>query len=183
MINWGDFTIFFSTGISSEILIESLLITVIAIIVGQFWKRVHWKLRYVLWVLLAEYVFVVACSTVICRGVKSFKYARLKLTPFWTYQAVLEQVPGVSVWDIILNVVLFVPLGFFVKLLYPNIKLWKVMLIAIGCSILIETNQYIFGRGVTQIDDVMHNTIGAILGWLLAKLTIMITIFINDTKP
>ena len=173
MINWGNFNGFFSTGIPSEVLYASLGVStlMIVILVLVEMKRsnsleVIW--RTILWVLLVEYLFVVICSTVVFRGVQSFTYARLELIPFWTYKAVLEHIPGVSVWDIVLNVVMFLPLGFLVKLLYPSLSLGKMLLIAVACSLCIETSQYVFEKGIAQIDDVMHNAIGAMIGWGVA---------------
>ena len=182
MIDWGNFNAFFSTGIPSAILYSSLMIMVVAIIVGVLWfmiikrsKNKEILCKYVLWVLFAEYLFIVACSTIIFRGEQSFTYAKLELVPFWTYWAVIEHVPGVSIWDIILNVVLFMPLGFLVTLLFPEIAWWKILIIAMAMSVAIETNQYFFEKGIAQIDDVMHNSIGAILGWLVANGCIRIT--------
>lgn len=166
MINWGNFSGFFTTGIPSEVFYPSLLVTAIFLIVGLIWTRVKEKKRYVLWVLLLEYAFIVVCSTIICRGTAKLEFDRLEISPFWTYQSVLAHTPGVSIWDIILNVVLFLPLGLLVKLLYPSTTVLRMMGIAILCSLFIETNQYVFEKGVAQFDDVMHNTIGALIGWL-----------------
>lgn len=181
MINWGNFKGFFSTGIPSEVLYTSLLVSLVAIVIGLLWKGIQWKKKYVLWVLLCEYIFIVMCSTVICRGGMSFEFERLELTPFWTYKAVLAHTSGVSVWDIVLNIVLFLPLGFLLKLLYPTMKIWKMALIAICCSVFIEANQYFFEKGIAQIDDIMHNTIGACLGWLLAKGVLLLNFIKNMT--
>ena len=173
MISWRGFELFFKTGIPSVVFNTSFIIMVVAIAMGLLLNCVKNKTKYTLWVLIIEiieYLFIVACSTIICRGRPAFEFERLEITPFWTYKAVLEHTPGVSVWDIVLNVVLFVPLGFLLKLLYPNLKLWKMVLIAIGCSMFIETNQYFFEKGIAQIDDVMHNVIGAMTGWGIAKL-------------
>lgn len=180
MINWGNFNGFFSTGIPSEVLYVSLGVTALAIVVlvlvdikhscsqREIWQRV-------LWALLAEYLFVMVCSTVVFRGVQSFTYARLELVPFWTYRAVLNHTPGVSVWDIVLNVVLFLPLGFLLKLLFRSLPLGKMLLISIACSLCIEFSQYVFEKGIAQFDDVMHNTIGAGLGWGIAKALVALT--------
>lgn len=175
MINWGNFSGFFSTGVPSGVLYASLAMMAMIILVVVFLgikrlksSRKIW--RNVLGVLLAEYLFVVTCSTVVFRGVQSFKYARLELTPFWTYEAVIKHTPGVSVWDIVLNMVLFMPLGFLIKLLSPSISFFKILVFAILCSLFIETNQYIFEKGIAQFDDVMHNTIGAVIGWYFARM-------------
>lgn len=168
MIDWGYFRSFFSTGIPSMVLYPSILVTVVFLIVGLIWERVNNKRTYSLWVLLTEYTFVVVCSTVICREKMYFTFERLELTPFWTYYSVIHHTFGVSVWDIILNVVLFIPFGLLLKLLMPLLSLPKLMLIGFCCSVFIETNQYIFEKGVAQIDDLMHNVIGAMIGWLVA---------------
>lgn len=168
MVDWGNFQNFFTTGLPSVVLYSSLIVAFFLIALGLFCGKVSNKARYTLVILLVEYLFVVVCSTIICRGHQSFKFAKLELVPFWTYNAVIEKVPGVSVWDIILNMVLFVPLGFLIKLIYPAFSLGKVVIIAVCCSLFIETNQYVFEKGIAQIDDVMHNTIGCAIGWMLS---------------
>lgn len=168
MIDWSGFWGFFTTGIPSVVLYPSMLVMTIAIIIGIAFKGIKNKRKYVLWVLLIEYLFVLVCSTVICRDEITFEFDRLELTPFWTYIAVINHTSGVRVWDIILNVVLFVPFGLLIKLLYPSIKFWKMLLIGTCLSICIETSQYLLYRGAAQIDDVIHNTLGAVLGWALA---------------
>ncbi len=174
MIDWDKFYLFFSTGIPWKVLLGSLMVTTVAIVFfvhkGLRCSRSYGIIwRNVLWVFLAEYLFVVSCSTVIFRGVQTFPFAKLELAPFWTYRAVLNHTSGVSVWDIVLNVVLFLPFGFLVKLLFPSLSLGKMLLIAVGCSLCIETSQIVFEKGVAQFDDVMHNAIGAGLGWGVAK--------------
>ena len=175
MISWDNFTGFFRTGIPIEVLVISLLVAFLVATIGMFCKQVADKKNFVLWVLLIEYLFVVMCSTIIFRGEQSFAYAKLELVPFWTYWAVIKHIPGVSIWDIILNVVMFMPLGLLVTLLFPRITWWKMLIVAMVVSIVIETNQYFFEKGISQIDDVMHNSIGAIFGWMFAKGCIRIT--------
>lgn len=164
---WDSFSIFFSTGLPSNVLYLSLGLTLVIIVFGLLSKRVKDKIRFVLWTLLIEYVLIVACSTVVYRS--HIDYARWELMPFWTYIAVINHTPGVKVWDIILNVVLFIPLGFFVKLLFTKFSFGKMVMIAVFCSLFIEVMQNIFSKGISQFDDIIHNTIGAMFGWLIAK--------------
>jgi len=169
MVDWRFFWEFCNTGIPSWILYPSLFVAVMLIIIGLWSKQVKKKERFVVSCLLLEYLFVLICSTLVCRGQQFYDYARLELEPLWTYSAVLSHVPGVSVWDIILNVVLFIPLGFLVRLLIPTIPLWKMVGIAMLISLFIETNQYFFEKGICQFDDLMHNMIGCVIGWGLGK--------------
>jgi len=168
VIDWRNFDGFFSTGIPKSILLPSFAITTLVLFAVLLCIKGN-KIKYALWTVLIEYLFIVVCSTIICRGTQSFEYARLELTPFWTYKAVYDNMPGVSVWDIVLNVVLFIPLGFLIKLLFPSLSLLKIIFIAAFCSLFIETNQYVFEKGIAQIDDVMHNILGGVLGWIIAR--------------
>lgn len=163
------FFVFFRTGIPSKILYLSLLITGVLVLVGRVLGVVKDKRNFTLWILLIEYLFVVICSTIIFRGTLICKFDRVELTPFWTYQSIINRMPGVSCWDVVLNVVLFIPLGFLVKMIYPSISALKIFAIAVLFSLIIEANQYFFEKGVVQIDDVVHNVIGAFTGWLFAK--------------
>lgn len=65
-------------------------------------------------------------------------------------------------WDIALNILLFIPLGFL---------LGRKQAIAIGLllSAGIELTQFVFRLGVCELDDVLNNTIGAAIGSLLFK--------------
>lgn len=66
------------------------------------------------------------------------------------------------------NVILFIPLGFMVPVLFPKMdNIIKIVLLAIVLSCSIEVFQYIFSIGATDVDDVILNTIGAIVGYLI----------------
>ncbi len=60
------------------------------------------------------------------------------------------------------NILMFVPIGFFVPLLW-DIAAWKVLLIGCGSSLFIETCQLFLPRQ-TDVDDVWLNTLGVFLG-------------------
>ena len=65
-------------------------------------------------------------------------------------------------WDITLNILLFIPLGF---LIGGKRGIVAGALLSIG----IELTQYIFRLGYCELDDVLNNTIGAAIGALLYK--------------
>lgn len=71
--------------------------------------------------------------------------------------------------DTVLNVVLFIPFGFFLPLLYRKYDApGKIVLSGFLFSLLIEIVQ-MFGRGSTDINDLITNTLGACLGFLLYR--------------
>lgn len=72
--------------------------------------------------------------------------------------------------DTALNILLFVPLGFFLPILYGKYdKVSKIALVGILISLSIEIAQ-MFGTGATDINDLITNTIGACLGFGIYKL-------------
>lgn len=72
--------------------------------------------------------------------------------------------------DTILNIILFFPLGFFLPLLYKKYnRISHVISTSFLFSLAIEFVQ-MFGRGSTDINDLITNTIGAILGYFMFML-------------
>ena len=47
---------------------------------------------------------------------------------------------------------------------------WAALLAGAGLSAAIELMQYLLMTGVTDVDDVLMNVLGALTGWLLARL-------------
>lgn len=73
---------------------------------------------------------------------------------------------GISL-SMILNVVMFMPLGFLLPLLWKEYQsLVRTAIIGFCFSCGIEFCQ-LFNRRVSDVDDLLMNTLGAILGWLI----------------
>jgi len=67
---------------------------------------------------------------------------------------------------ILLNILLFVPVGYLVPSLFSGMrKWWRILLFACCFSLLIEMLQLITRRGMADIDDIINNTIGAAIGY------------------
>lgn len=74
------------------------------------------------------------------------------------------------------NIILFIPLGFFLPILWKNrASLKKLLPIGFGVSLAIELTQLIislilgYGYKITDVDDLILNTLGFILGFGLYK--------------
>lgn len=75
-----------------------------------------------------------------------------------------------AILNILGNIMLFMPIGFLLPLVKkPFEKLYSTVLFALSFSLIIETSQYFVGRG-TDIDDLIMNTLGAILGFLIMQI-------------
>ena len=60
------------------------------------------------------------------------------------------------------NILFFIPYG----LLFPWKDNWKrVFVTALILSVSIELSQFIFNLGWCEVDDVINNTLGAMIGW------------------
>lgn len=70
--------------------------------------------------------------------------------------------------NVIGNVLLFVPFGIFVTYYVKNDKVYQTLFLSILVSCSIEFAQSVIGR-TADIDDVILNTIGGILGYIIFK--------------
>lgn len=69
--------------------------------------------------------------------------------------------------DIILNLILYFPFGFLLQMINKRNRLnYLTILLPFLLSITLEALQYFFSLGVTDIMDVLSNTIGALIGAL-----------------
>ena len=74
--------------------------------------------------------------------------------------------------DSLLNVLMFIPLGFFLPVLWQRFRpFFPTLVFGFAFSLLIELLQ-LFTHRVTDINDLMTNTLGAILGWCLGRLVL-----------
>ncbi|WP_432634272.1 VanZ family protein [Candidatus Avelusimicrobium sp.] len=71
--------------------------------------------------------------------------------------------------DMVLNIVFFLPLGFLLPFLWKKCTWWKTLILGTLVSCLIEGLQAYTRLGVCDIDDVLNNALGALLGYFLAK--------------
>lgn len=68
------------------------------------------------------------------------------------------------------NIFLFVPFGFLLPCVQKKYKtLWRTVLSGFSFSLIIELSQ-LFNRRVTDIDDLLMNTLGAFIGWCIFRL-------------
>ena len=70
--------------------------------------------------------------------------------------------------EIVLNVLLFVPLGFLVPKVREFFgKWWRILLLGLALSVTIEVTQLLTHLGCFDVCDLVHNTLGAGIGFLL----------------
>ena len=145
-----------------EYVLSSFLVLSVAIVVGMLVMKGSRAKRFVFESLLVEYYFLVLCSTVICRASSGERH--IEIMPFWNYSNIWNRVDyPADLIEVLLNVALFVPIG----LLLGGIgfKTKKILLSGIFLSGIIEVSQFAFCKGLCETDDVMHNTLGCVIGY------------------
>lgn len=153
--------------IPQEVYEGLLSVFCIGLVVFVAWKGLKTGLRYSAILLLVEYVFLIFCSTVIFRA--TGEISKYDFHPFWSYKAIQDGRENLLAENI-MNVIVFIPIGMILGSLLRVKGSWLVALL-IGCSIsvTIEILQFFFMRGFSEVDDVMHNTVGCLLGWFMVK--------------
>ena len=68
--------------------------------------------------------------------------------------------------NVLLNIAMFVPLGFMLPIIWRKLWKWYLTIPAgFGFSLLLELLQLILSRGVFDVDDLFCNTLGAMIGY------------------
>jgi glycopeptide antibiotics resistance protein len=69
--------------------------------------------------------------------------------------------------EIIMNVIIFMPLGIYIGILCTKWSVGRKILLFFLVSLLCEIFQYIVGVGASDITDIINNTLGGIFGLLI----------------
>ena len=130
-------------------------------------------LRPVIGLVLAAWFGAVLWMTVLSRTPGGTYVAHW--VPFHTYRAILSGKEPEMFRSCFMNVALFYPAGLLFGSLLPRTwsfrrgMLWTVLVFGLF-SLTVELSQYRFGLGISEIDDVLHNTLGAALGFAAHRL-------------
>ena len=157
----------------------------LGVVLFMVFKGVRTGFKWSSVLLLIEYIFLLFCSTVIFRPTGETR--QYDFHPFWSYSR-----PDLFVENL-MNVIVFIPIGMILGSLLRGKGSWSrngswlmvegsstseatksmtwLMVAIIGCgiSVTIEALQFFLHRGFSEVDDVMHNTLGCILGYILVK--------------
>ena len=88
------------------------------------------------------------------------RYRSLNLIPFY-----YDRETSFHTREVIQNVLVFVPVGIYLKMLGADIK--RAVKIGFAVSFLFELQQFVFACGASDITDIITNTTGALLGAVL----------------
>lgn len=136
---------------------------------------------------LAAYVFLVFFATlgmdILLLGPAAFRPGihLVNFTPFIWLQETYLMGWKAMVTQVLLNILMFVPLGFLLPLTFLRFQsLRKTLLLLSVSSLTIEFLQYFIGRSA-DVDDLIMNSLGALGGWLIYRT--FRSIIKTDTQP
>ena len=80
------------------------------------------------------------------------------------------------------NILMFIPFGILIPVAFSRMRGFvRCTTAAFTCSVLLEGMQFITGRGFCELDDIVTNTVGAVIGYMLYR--ICINIFPFSQRP
>lgn len=125
-----------------------------------------------LWSIFIIYMVIVLGATI---GDRVSMYESVNLHLFSSYKDAYNSFSMIEWRNIILNILMFVPLGFMMPLLFEKCKKWYITyLIGFGVTVFIEVLQLISKRGIFEVDDIINNALGCIIGYGIVKIFILI---------
>lgn len=92
------------------------------------------------------------------------------------YDGIRHKLVDMNIWG---NILMFIPFGIYLMIFLKEKSLIKGVLITVFTSLIIEIVQFTFALGSSDIDDIILNTIGGLIGILIYKILMFIT---KDSK-
>lgn len=110
---------------------------------------------------LILYLFIILYITILCRTPGFSRVIHLE--PLWSYKSLLKGNSKYAL-QILLNIALFIPLGFFFRNFFQPRLVAPIILLV---SVTVEGIQYFTYRGLMDVDDPVSNLLGGIIGILI----------------
>lgn len=116
------------------------------------------------WLLMPIYLYFVIKLTL--KG-RHYAYRTVIIWPFWEYRKLFTSARKIYwVKQIFNNIIMLLPWGLMLSFMTNWVRSLKHILIAgFGLSLCIEITQFITKRGTFEIDDLINNTMGALIGF------------------
>ena len=125
------------------------------------------KVQTIAGIILFVWGAFVLMLTVLGRRTHEDEYG-LNLVFFDCYQKIFVGHDKAILRSVLQNIIMFIPIGFTLSVVFKNKHSFLIPLaISFGLSLTIETCQLILDSGYFELDDLVNNTLGALIGILL----------------
>ena len=137
--------------------------------------------RPILWVAFVIYCLILIYILFLSRGsLAHYSYDRYfrQFTNFIPFKTIVEYIQRyrngfqiLSVTNLLGNLMLFLPMGMALPCLFKKLnRFWKVVLCVLTVVVLVEITQGLLRVGSIDIDDVIFNVSGAMIGYAIIKI-------------
>lgn len=141
-----------------------IIVLVLSVINDRRVRRQKKPFSVVAVTVLLMYMFIMLCITFLSRESGSSNGIDMELFSTWSINTRNKAL-------VIENVLLFIPYGFLFPLAVKSYRsFFSVMLVGIVTSLGIECMQLVTGRGFFQVDDILTNTLGSVVGYIIFKM-------------
>ena len=93
--------------------------------------------------------------------------------PFKVINKYISNAHHINDWftkNLAVNIIMFMPCGFLTPLFFKKNRIWHILIFGIVLSVIVEMLQALLGVGTVDIDDVILNTFGTLVGFGIYKL-------------
>lgn len=153
--------ILYEIGIPDDFLICYTIVICITIGCLVIIKKKRCTSVFLYYLLLAEFLTLLFSSTLFFRSRHSEHEFRLDVFDGYVECFRKEVLP----YEILLNIVLFLPIGYIICCLTRKDRFFKTLCIGLTLSLFIESMQYVTRLGIFDLSDLLNNTQGTIFGY------------------
>ncbi len=167
-----------------------LIVVAVLLIVVGYWgiykklfkgkREINFKSLF-WWIMLIFYLFVVLSITLFRPSV--FQNGQI-ISFFYSYKEAWIRASETAWRNIILNILMFVPLGFWLPVGKKGFRVfWKTYLCGFLFTVGIESLQLILSLGLFEVADVFNNTLGTMIGYGIYKIVEYIFQLYKKERP
>lgn len=93
---------------------------------------------------------------------------KIDLKPFSSYYVAFTEGNTEILLQILMNIAMYIPLGFLLPCCFKLFEKYRYVFLGTFCgSLIIELIQLVFRLGLFEVDDIINNTLGAVIGLLI----------------
>ena len=149
-------------GIPNDFLICYIIVICITIGCLVIIKKKRCICVFLYYLLLAEFLTLIFSSTLFFRSKHSEHEFRPDVFDGYVECFRKEVVP----YENILNIVLFLPVGYIICCLTRKYRFFITLCLGLTLSLFIESMQYVTRLGIFDLSDLLNNTLGTIFGYI-----------------
>lgn len=133
------------------------------------------RLRPIIYIIFGVYMVILFKITVFRSGVSFLNLFQSGAVTFDFFDGYMYMLRNKLYYEFVYlfvgNIIWFVPFGFLQPCMRERFtSLWRVLLSGFLLSFSIEFLQFAFGTGISEVDDLILNTLGALIGYYAYRL-------------